>query len=64
MEYLKGLSYDTVPYMEKLVGDEDLAEEVLVYFRDKSNELEDQSHWQSLNLSRIKASRLLDKYVK
>jgi hypothetical protein len=64
MEYLKGLSYDAVPYMEKLVGDEGLGDEVLSYFEDKSDELEDQKHWQSLNHSRIRASKIIDRYVK
>ena len=64
MEYLKGLSYDAVPYMEKLARDEDLGDEVLAYFKDKSNKLEDQKHWQSLNYSRIRASRIIYSYIK
>jgi hypothetical protein len=64
MEYLKGLSCDAVPYMEKLAGDEDVGEEVLVYFKDKDRELEDQKQWQSLNYSRIRASKIIDRYTK
>jgi hypothetical protein len=64
MEYLKGLSYDAVPYTAELAGDEDVGDEVTVYLKDKSRELEDQRDWQSLNLSRAGASRIIGKYVK
>ena len=64
MEYLKGLSYDAVPYTAELARDEDVGDEVLVYLKDKNRELEYQSDWQSLNLSRMRASRVIDKYIK
>ena len=62
MEYLKGLSYGAVPYMEKLVGDDDVGDEVLVYFEEKEGELEGQKHWQSFNISRYRALKIINKY--
>ena len=75
MEYLKGLSYDAISEMERLIysdlkssntteiKEQDIRDEVLVYFGEKKPELEDQKHWQSLNISRYRASRIIDKYV-
>ena len=75
MEYLKGLSYDAISEMERLIysdlkssntteiKEQDIRDEVLVYFGEKKPELEDQKHWQSLNISRYRALRIIDKYV-
>ena len=64
MEYLKGLSYDAVPHMQRLVGESDKGEEITVYFKDKKQKLEEQESWQSLNYSRARAARIIDRYIK
>jgi hypothetical protein len=64
MEYLKGLSYDAVPQMTRLVGDKELGDEVLTYYKDQKQKLEDQDHWQSLNFSRIRAAKTIEAYIK
>ncbi len=74
VEYLKGLSYDAIGEMQRLVDidlkskspgirPQDIKDEILVFFKDKKLELETQEHWQSFNISRYKASRVIDKYV-
>jgi hypothetical protein len=72
MTYLKGLSYDAVPEMQKLLasvkdspdqGKKQIAEDIIGYFEDKRIELEDQKSWQSFNISRYRAEKLLDKYL-
>jgi len=75
MEYLKGLSYDAIPEMERLmyfdlenskiteIKEQDTRDEILVYFGEKKLELQDQKHWQSFNISRYRASRIIDKYI-
>jgi len=64
MMYLKGLSYDAVPQMTRLVGDKELGGEVLEYFQEQKQKLEDQDHWQSLNYSRMRSAKTIEKYVK
>jgi len=64
MEYLKGLSYDAVPEMAGLLEDSDLRKEVLDYFNTVESELENQGHWQSINLSRSKASRTVSRILR
>jgi len=64
MGYLKGLSYEAVPEMVRLVKDDDLRKEVLAYFKDKKLELDEQDRWQSFNYSRVRASRIIEKYIK
>jgi hypothetical protein len=72
MVYLKGLSYDAVPEMQNLLasvkdssdkGERQIAEDIIEYFEDKKIELEDQKNWQSFNISRYKAEKIIDKYV-
>jgi hypothetical protein len=72
MVYLKGLSYDAVPEMQNLLasvkdssdkGERQIAEDIIEYFEDKKIELEDQKSWQSFNISRYKAEKVIDKYV-
>jgi hypothetical protein len=74
VEYLKGLSYDAIGEMQRLVDidlkskspgirPQDIEDEILVFFKDKKLELETQEHWQSFNISRYKASRVIDKYI-
>jgi hypothetical protein len=76
LEYLKGLSYDAIPEMERLIDIDlksentsetsrlDIKDEVMVFFNDKKLELDTQKHWQSLNISRYRASSIISKYLK
>lgn len=64
MEYLKGLSYEAVPEMARLTGDNDLKKDILAYYKDEKLELDEQDAWQSYNYSRIRASRIIEKYIK
>lgn len=72
MIYLKGLSYDAVPEMQNLMlsvkdssdpVEKQISENVIEYFEDKKIELEDQKSWQSFNISRYKAEKIIDKYI-
>jgi hypothetical protein len=72
MTYLKGLSYDAVPEMQNLLlsvkdssdpGEKQIAEDIIEYFTNKKMELEDQRSWQSFNISRYKAEKIIDKYI-
>lgn len=64
LEYLKDLSYDAIPEMEKLLDDKRVGNEVLTHFEQKKLELQEQDVWQSLNYSRTRASIVIDRYVK
>jgi len=76
MEYLKGLSFDATSEMQRLIDidvksestsggrQQDIKDEVLVFFNDKKLELDAQKHWQSFNISRYRASRIVYKYIK
>ena len=64
VEYLKGLSYEAVPEMVRIAGDKEFGDEVVIYLGDKKVELEGQDNWQSLNYSRVRASKIIDKYIK
>jgi hypothetical protein len=64
MEYLKGLSFDAIPEMEKLLEDKEVGDDVLAHFKQKKMELQEQDSWQSLNYSRERASIVIDRYVK
>jgi hypothetical protein len=50
--------------MTRLTGDKELGDELLTYFEDQKQKLEDQDHWQSLNYSRIRAAKTIEKYIK
>ncbi|MCJ7473143.1 MAG: DUF4173 domain-containing protein [Actinobacteria bacterium] len=76
IEYLKGLSSDAICEMQRLINidlksestsgvrRQDIKDEVLVFFNDKKIELDAQKHWQSFNISRYRASRIVYKYIK
>jgi hypothetical protein len=76
MEYLKGLSFDATSEMQRLIDidvksesisgvrQQDIKDEVLIFFNDKKLELDAQKHWQSFNISRYRASRIVYKYIK
>lgn len=63
IDYLKGLSYDAIPEMEKLLDDKEVGDEVLAHFKQKKLELQEQDVWQSLNYSRARASIIIDRSV-
>jgi hypothetical protein len=70
--YLKGLSYDAIPEMQRLLilgrGSSDseekqIAEEILEYFKERKLDLKNQKSWQSYNISKYKAEKIIDKYM-
>ncbi|MDD3777484.1 MAG: DUF4173 domain-containing protein [Actinomycetota bacterium] len=63
-EYLRGLSYDAVPYLEGLLDDEQAGTEIQDYFNQKHEDLKAQDVWQSLNYSRFRASNIIGRHVK
>lgn len=72
MAYLKGLSYDAVPEMQKLLVsvkdssdpyEKQIAEDIIEDFEEKKIKLEDQKSWQSFNISRYEAGKIIDKYA-
>ena len=62
LDYLQELSYDAIPELRRLSaadsGDVD-KKKVEAFLRDKQTELSSRSHWQSYNLSKAKAKRIL-----
>lgn len=65
IDYLEGLSYDAIAITAKLLDcqDEEIAIQVKDYFEREKKILTEQNSWQSLNLSKIKAQRILDEYI-
>lgn len=72
MDYLKGLSYDAVPGMERLLTSIDypseaekklVTGEILEHLKHRKFELESQKSWQSFNISKYRAEKIIDKYV-
>ena len=72
MFYLKGLSYDAIPevegFLEAVKDSSDLQEEqiydeIIKYFEQKKVGLENQKNWQSFNISRYRAEKIIDKYI-
>lgn len=63
--YLTGLSYDAMPYLMGLVYDskEDISEEMKKYLSYREKELLESRDWQSFNISRYRAERLISKYT-
>jgi len=70
--YLKGLSYDAIPEMQRLLilgrGSSDseekqIAEEILEYFKERKLDIKNQKSWQSYNISKYKAGKIIDKYM-
>ncbi len=61
-DYLQELSYDAIPELTHLsiAGDGDMArKEIAAFLRDKQAELRSESPWQSYNLSKARAKRIL-----
>ncbi len=65
VNYLEGLSYDAIAETTRLLDcqDEEIAAQVRNYFEREKEILTEQSSWQSINLSKIKAQRILDKHI-
>ena len=68
--YLKGLSYDAVPEMQRLFvivksspdqKEKQMALELSGYFKERKAELENQQSWQSFNISKYRAQQIIDK---
>ncbi|MBE3089874.1 MAG: DUF4173 domain-containing protein [Actinobacteria bacterium] len=72
MVYLKGLSYDAAPEMQRLfmsvkgspdLKEKQMAEEISGYFKERKLDLKNQKSWQSYNISKYKAEQIIDKYI-
>ena len=62
LDYLQELSYDAIPELTRLstAGDGDMtAKKMVVFLRDKEVELRLESPWQSYNVSKARATRIL-----
>ena len=71
--YLRGLSYDDAPEIQKLyisiksspdLKEKQIAEEILGYFKESKLNLKNQKNWQNYNISKYKAEKIIDKYIK
>jgi hypothetical protein len=70
MVYLKSLSYDAAPEIQKLFmtvksspdpKETQMAQEISVYFKERKSDLENQKSWQSFNISKYRAEQIIDK---
>jgi len=73
MPYLKGLSYDAAPELQKLhqsikssavLKEKQMIGEIEKYFQESKPELKNQKSWQSYNISKYRAEQIADTYVK
>lgn len=64
VHYLTELSYDAIPEMVKLIGNEDsmVSQPVENYLFEKKEELSKSQPWQSFNISKYRAKKVLSKY--
>ena len=72
MVYLKSLSYDAIPEMQRLLisvksssdsEEKQIGGEIIEYFNERKLDLENQKSWQSFNISKYKAEKIIDKYI-
>ena len=72
MAYLKGLSYDATPEIQRLfmsvkdsldLKEKQMTQELSGYFKERKSELKNQKSWQSYNISKYKAEQIIDKYI-
>jgi len=72
MAYLKGLSYDATPEIQNLfisikdspdLKKKQMTEQISEYFKESKSDLKNQKSWQSYNISKIKAERIIEKYT-
>ncbi|HAJ95099.1 MAG TPA: DUF4173 domain-containing protein, partial [Actinobacteria bacterium] len=63
--YLEKLSYSAMPITAELLDcqDEDIAAQIRDYFEREKEVLAEQNSWQNINLSKIKAQRIISKYI-
>ena len=62
LDYLQELSYDAIPELTRLSKSDDgdtVTQKMAVFLSDKRDKLRSQSPWQSYNLSKAKAKRIL-----
>jgi hypothetical protein len=68
--YLKGLSYDAAPEIQRLFAtvksspdpkEKQMALELSGYFKGRKSDLENQQSWQSFNISKFRAQQIMDK---
>jgi len=71
--YLKGLSYDATPEIQRLYNavknstnpkEKQMALELSQYFKERKSDLENQKSWQSFNISRYRALQIIDNQIK
>ena len=69
MVYLKSLSYDAAPEIEKLyvkvinsrdLKEKQMAQEIKIYFKKGSSDLKKEQSWQSYNIAKNKAGQIFD----
>ncbi len=58
-QYLKNLSYDSIPVLVNLLKDENAPADIKRNLLEQQKELSKKQHWQSFNLSRHKAKQVL-----
>ena len=72
MAYLKDLSYDAVPEIQKFfisskdspdLKEKQIAKEISEYFKEIKSDIKNQKSWQSYNISKYKAEKIIDKYT-
>lgn len=72
MAYLKRLSYDAVPEIQKFftsikdspdLKEKQMVEEISEYFKKNKSDLKNQKSWQSYNISKYKAEKIIDNYT-
>ena len=64
MDYLKGLSHDAVPEMQRLIReDSQVSAGILEHFKQRGSGLEEQKSWQSFNISRNRAGEVIEKNI-
>jgi hypothetical protein len=68
--YLKGLSYDAIPEIQRLfvtvksspdLKEKQMALELSANFKERKSDLENQQSWQSFNISKFRAQKIIDK---
>jgi len=61
-QYLRYLSYDTIPQLVNLIDDDTVSLDIKKYLREQQGVIIRNSAWQSFNLSRYKAKQVLSRY--
>lgn len=62
LSYFYVLSYDSVPYLESIINDENYSDRIKVFFKSKLMNLNERNDWQSFNLSAYVAKKIIEKY--